>query len=214
MKDDTKAAAAFKIIKTHPDFPRAQVELMDAVGKVNEATPSEKLPQMPSPERLEYAIKILNAQAAAYIKLVSDMRFQEAFDAVLLRVYVPLAWDTYSGIARGILAMDGNKEFKVIADRLMYWRRESFQRLAAAPIAEVVPTVAKKLRELREPKPELLEKAETVNRKLAAEALGMSERTFDRHVADGKFTPLGAGSRKRFSTKALLRFLRKRSNEL
>jgi hypothetical protein len=217
MKADPQAAsAAFKVLKSHPDFARAQVELMDGVGMVNEATPADKLPRMPSPERLEYAIKILNAQAGAYLKLVSDMRFQEAFEVVLLGIYIPQAWDTYSGLARGIVALDGNKEFKVLADQLMYWRRESFRRIASDPIGEasgIVPTVPKKLRQSREPKPELLVNAETVNRKLAAEALGMSERTFDRHVADGKLTPFGAGSRKRFNSKELLRFLRKKSDE-
>jgi hypothetical protein len=85
-------AAAFKVLRSHPNFPRAQVELMDGVGMVNEATPADKLPRMPSPGRLEYAIKILNAQAAAYLKLVSDMRFQEAFEVVLLGFYIPQAW--------------------------------------------------------------------------------------------------------------------------
>jgi hypothetical protein len=68
-------------------------------------------------------------------------------------------------------------------------------------------------RTFRDPKPELLENAETVNRKLAAQALGMSERSFDRHVAAGKITPLGAGTRKRFNTKELLRFLRRKASD-
>jgi hypothetical protein len=56
-------AAAFTVLRSHPDFPRAQVELMDGVGAVNAATPLNELPKMPSPERLEYARKILDAQA-------------------------------------------------------------------------------------------------------------------------------------------------------
>jgi|HubBroStandDraft_6_1064221.scaffolds.fasta_scaffold210790_2 hypothetical protein len=72
------------------------------------------------------------------------------------------------------------------------------------------PTPAKTKRQIREPKPELLSKSELVNRKIAAEALGMSERTFDRHVKDRTITPIGAGAHKRFKAKELLRFLRQK----
>jgi hypothetical protein len=61
----------------------------------------------------------------------------------------------------------------------------------------------------RDPNPDLLKTAETLNRKKAAIALGISERTLDRWIADGKVMPLGAGTRKRFKSKDLLKLLNK-----
>jgi hypothetical protein len=149
------------------------------------------------------------------LKLVADMQFQEAYDTVLFRFYLAAAWETYAGLARGVMPITGNKELATPTQRAIHWRRESFQRLANTVPTKVHPstgTAGKKTRQTREPKPELLGNAETVNRKLAAEALGMSERTFDRHVADRKLTPLGAGARKRFNVKELRRFLSQHSD--
>lgn len=67
-------------------------------------------------------------------------------------------------------------------------------------------------RHFREPNLELLKNTEaTLNRKNAAEALGTTERTLDRWVADNKLTPVGPESRKRFKTKDLLRFLNRKN---
>jgi hypothetical protein len=64
-----------------------------------------------------------------------------------------------------------------------------------------------KPREYREPNSDLLKSAVSLNRKQAAQAIGVSERTLDRLIGDGRLTPIGGGSRKRFKTKELLQFL-------
>ncbi|HLN01085.1 MAG TPA: helix-turn-helix domain-containing protein [Bryobacteraceae bacterium] len=67
-------------------------------------------------------------------------------------------------------------------------------------------------RALPEPKPELLGNPDaTLSRLRAAEALGITPRTLDRWIADGKLTPVGIGARKRFKTKDLKRVLDQRT---
>jgi hypothetical protein len=69
-------------------------------------------------------------------------------------------------------------------------------------------------RTFREPNTALLKNQDaTLNRKSAAEALGISERTLDRWVDAEKLTPIGLGSRKRFKTKELLRALNQNNRD-
>jgi excisionase family DNA binding protein len=68
-------------------------------------------------------------------------------------------------------------------------------------------------RRIREPNPQLLDKGETLNRKQAAEALGVTERTLDRWVGDLKLTPIGGGGHRRFKTKDLRKFLNQKSQD-
>lgn len=78
--------------------------------------------------------------------------------------------------------------------------------LMAAALAPTEST-SRKTRRIIEPNLQLLDRGDTLNRKQAAEALGVSERTLDRRVADKALTPVGAVGRKRFKTKDLRRFL-------
>jgi hypothetical protein len=74
------------------------------------------------------------------------------------------------------------------------------------------PAPRKRTRHFREPNLELLKNQEgTLNRKNAAEALGVTERTLDRWVADKQIIPVGPGFRKRFKNKDLLRFFNKQN---
>jgi hypothetical protein len=81
----------------------------------------------------------------------------------------------------------------------------------ARPIEASTPTPGRKTRNFREPNLELLKNQEgTLNRKNAAQALGVSERTLDRLVADKKLIPVGPGFTKRFKNKDLLKCFNKR----
>jgi transposase InsO family protein len=66
-------------------------------------------------------------------------------------------------------------------------------------------------RRLLEPRPDLLTNPDaTLSRFRAADALGITPRTLDRWVTDGKLTRVGAGLRKRFKVKELKRVLDQR----
>jgi hypothetical protein len=58
-----------------------------------------------------------------------------------------------------------------------------------------------------EPKPELLANLDLVGKQKAALSLGITTRTIDRWIKDGKLNPIGVGSRKKFRTKDLLKLL-------
>jgi excisionase family DNA binding protein len=66
----------------------------------------------------------------------------------------------------------------------------------------------RKARHYGEPNPEILKGKDTVNRKQAAEAMGVTERTIDRWIKDTQLTPTRIGARIRLKTKELLRLLR------
>jgi len=109
---------------------------------------------------------------------------------------------------------------KVAADllgRLHHWkskameRARQFQQPEAAKQAEPSNVRPKQTRHSREPNLELLKKAETLSRNLAAEALGVTVRTIDRWMADGKLDSVGAGSRTRLKTKDLARIFNQKS---
>jgi hypothetical protein len=73
------------------------------------------------------------------------------------------------------------------------------------PIAGEQPSVERKR---REPRPELLANPEaTLSRLKASEALGITPRTLDRWIKDGKLTTTGLGAQKRLRTKDLKRLL-------
>ncbi len=71
----------------------------------------------------------------------------------------------------------------------------------------------KRVRQYREPKPELLRNLETVNKAQAAAALGVSPRQVDRYVRDKALNPVGGFGRRRFKTKDLLSFITKKDRD-
>jgi hypothetical protein len=81
-------------------------------------------------------------------------------------------------------------------------------QLEPPPVNQTKPV--RRAKQIRVPKPELLAHTETVNRKVAADALGVTVRTIDRHIGDGKLVPVGAIGRKRLKTKDLLNILNRK----
>jgi hypothetical protein len=84
------------------------------------------------------------------------------------------------------------------------------------PPATDLPVLAanqspQKTRHLKEPNAALLQDPDaSLNRLKACEALGITSRTLDRWVADGKLTPIGLGARKRFRVKEVKRLLQQK----
>jgi len=83
---------------------------------------------LPSPERLEYLMKVLDVRGAAYVKLVSDVITQEAF-ATILKEFALRAWEEeYIGIV-GIEPLPGNVQFQAFQTVALHWEKESYKRL-------------------------------------------------------------------------------------
>ncbi len=118
---------ALEILKPHRDFPRIQLQIMEGTEEVA-ASAKDRLPkpELPSDDRLRYAIQLLDLRAANYVQLVSDLKSQEAFTKLLLSLR-RAAWEEYRGIAE-IEPIVGNKELEQIDKRVLHWRKESYKR--------------------------------------------------------------------------------------
>lgn len=83
---------------------------------------------------------------------------------------------------------------------------------APAPELKSVAEILRRApRTFREPRAELLKNPDArLNRKVSAEALGISERQFDRLVADKRIISVGSGRKKLFKTKDLSKLLNAR----
>lgn len=86
--------------------------------------------------------------------------------------------------------------------RSYHWIAEAFAKINSSPQAAIATPGTEAIAS----HPELLA-GPTVNRKLAAKALGVSERTLDRWVESGKITPIKVGGRIRFDSEELKRIL-------
>jgi hypothetical protein len=109
---------------------------------------------------------------------------------------------------------DKAKEMMARAGEVLEGSNAPTQKDQVLAIPHAAPLPKKRPRRFREPNLELLKNQEaTLNRKNAAESLGVTERTLDRWIIDKELVPVGPGSRKRFRTKDLIRLLNRRNRD-
>lgn len=197
-----RIASAFEKFKTHPRYSAVQVQLHENSLKLGKKFPSP-LSRL-SADSLECAKVMMHIHAEAYLTMVDDMAFQEAYIGVL-DSFAKQAWEQFSGMPLEFATAD---DFRYFRQAIAHWKAEGYRRLSAAEAPAVTaPPAPARAREPREPNPALLENRDTVNHKIAALALGISGRTLDRWIADGKLTATGPSTRKRFKSKDLLKIL-------
>lgn len=125
------ADAGATALEKHTDFPRLHLQAMEAQEALLKTEgPQLPSPPLPSPERLDIAIRILDIWASAYVQLVVDLADQKSFMA-FLRGLERHAWETYRGMAH-IEPLPGNKERETISARCIHWQKESYRRLIPA----------------------------------------------------------------------------------
>jgi hypothetical protein len=126
--------SAFNTIKQHPRYPSAQLRLIEGLEEIeNTAMPGLPKLGLPSPERLDYAIREADIIASSYLELVTDRAFQEAY-IVLLEALERSAWIRYRGIAE-IEPFGVGPALREIKQRLSHWYKESLRRLIAGVAA-------------------------------------------------------------------------------
>ena len=201
------------LAKSHPLLPSVLVEIHDRLAQGVFVEQFAKYPPG-SPERLTITLQTLDIRAGAFLKLVDTMEYQELF-IVLLKELVQTAWLEFAAFPIERANMDSpdmRRYLRTITDRTAHWEAEGFRRLVPS---EAVATVAvpKRIAKRQEPNPAVLENRETVSHKQAALALGISERTLDRWIADGRLIPIGPITRKRFKCKDLLKILSQKHSD-
>jgi len=197
---------ATDLFEKQPGYAKAELEFLQRGAALNERVDFQ-VKVVGSPERMEHALAWLDLWAETHLDLVSDMELQKAFQTLVWN-NLQYNWQQFTGrmydeFPPQVYPGPGDR-FK---ERANYWITEGYKRVVeAAPHpapAQSVPTS----RVFGEPQPELLKNQEYVNRKKAAAALGITTRTLDRWTADRKLIPRGAGSRKTFRVKDLLRLI-------
>lgn len=78
------SAKAFSVLRSNQNYPAAQLEALDGSAEIKASIGATlPKPEIPSKERLSYAIKIYDAWARAYLAMVSNIVEQEAYYFVL-----------------------------------------------------------------------------------------------------------------------------------
>ena len=206
---------AIEILKRSPSFPAAQIQILNGTKQLMDSLTGDAK-TCGTAARLETVLRLLGIRAAAYLKLVENMESQEAFMATV-NEFGSKAWEEYTGYPPEVLQPSaGDKQFHAIQQSVGDWIGKGYKVLIphamSPPVALPGPTLPlKKPRHFREPNLELLKNQEaTLNRKNSAQAIGVSERTLDRLVADKILIPIGPGFTKRFKNKDLLKYFNKR----
>lgn len=126
---------AIEVLKQQPGFPSAQIQIHDrSVEWNNNLSPEES--RWGTTERIKVVLQILDIRAEAYLALVSDMKTQEAFMAVL-EEFGNNAWESYIGFPL-LMAPPGpgDTQFLDIRRSVGRWINEGYKRLATAPYDE------------------------------------------------------------------------------
>jgi hypothetical protein len=118
---------ANEIFKTRPGYHSGFSNLMK---RTDELIAASHLPQpaLPSDERIEFALKLLDLRMKFFFNLVTDIQTQETFVAVS-GAFERQAWEDYRGIA-SIEPLHGNPVLAKIRTRLRHWIRKSHEKLA------------------------------------------------------------------------------------
>ena len=134
---DRDAQFALNELKRHPDYPAIQLRALEESESLFKSVGSQlPNPALPSPERLDCAIKSMDIWAGAYTGLIANLPDQEKYLKVLggLRLH---AWRLYIGMT-GIEPLPYNQAWVAIRDRSAHWQKESLRKLVPpqAPLSD------------------------------------------------------------------------------
>jgi len=200
-----KVLALFEV---QAGYPGVQTEIHDGLAGLPKRLPADNA------ERLRILLACFDVHAKAFLRLISDIQLQNGFMA-LLDAWAGLTWLQYAGYA--IDLRSPHPDVEALRSRAEHWKNEGYIRLATSETqikkssASLPTKTSSSKRTFREPRPELLDGKESLNRKQTAVALGVTERTLDRWIAEGKLTPVGDMARKRCSTREIRKILSQRS---
>jgi len=129
-----RTVSAIQVVKSNPRFPSAEVQIHDRVTELTQRTPPERIPEG-TPERLTFAVSLLDIRAEAYVELVTDMSSQDAF-VVLMIEFKLRSGEAYSGFPRALLV----ESLPELEQRFNHWVTEGYRRLASLQEAPHTPT--------------------------------------------------------------------------
>ncbi len=119
---------AIGILKVHPDFPSAQVKILTCAEEVTSNLSAQGRAFF-TDARMDYAVRLLDIRAEAYLSLITDLRSQEAYMTILDEFWRG-AWREYTGFPIDILEpANGNANLETIFQRARYWTIESYKVL-------------------------------------------------------------------------------------
>jgi hypothetical protein len=117
--------AARKKFKTHPLYASVRVELHEKSLKIGENFPPPVARL--SKEGFECAAALFHIHAEAYLAMVDDMAFQDAY-VVFLESFARKAWEQFSGIPLEQLATP--EDFSFFQQAVAHWTAEGYRRIS------------------------------------------------------------------------------------
>jgi hypothetical protein len=128
---DNHLEDAIRLLESHPDFARVQVQMRDRLEEADRNAAAETR-AYGSRARLEHVLLRFDIRAGAFLELVSDIHMQNANISVLQN-FVCRAWEEYTGAAPDVMRPASDQaegDFCSIHTRMAGWVKAGYQRHA------------------------------------------------------------------------------------
>jgi len=122
---------AIRLLESHPDFARVQVQMRDRLEEADRNAAAETR-AYGSRARLEHVLLRFDIRAGAFPELVADIDMQNAYMDVLPNL-VCMAWEEFTGAPPDVMrpvSDQAEKDFCSIHTRMAVWVKAGYQRLA------------------------------------------------------------------------------------
>jgi len=120
--------AAMEHFETHPDFPAAQVAVLEGIETLKQ-TAGDQSKAYETAGHLKFVLELLDTRARGYLALVGDMASQKAY-MKLVAVFGRKAVEEYFGLSSSVVWFSGETDAeRIIADRVRHWTKEGYKRL-------------------------------------------------------------------------------------
>jgi DNA-binding XRE family transcriptional regulator len=174
-----RTQSAIARLKTNPGFARSQVQLMDRFEKVKTAHEAQ-LSTRATTERMEYALRVFDIQAEAYLMLVSDMKSQDDF-ITLLGEFGFRAWEEYTEFPITVMPPIPPDRFRPIRERVRHWTTKGFRRLESLRSSDTEADHGNKSRQGIGGQIKVLREECRMTIEQLAEEVGITSRSVERH---------------------------------
>jgi len=122
---------AIRLLESHPDFARVQVQMRDRLEGADRNAAAETR-AYGSRARLEHVLLRFDIRAGAFLELVSDIDMQNAYMDFLPN-FVCVAWEEHTGAPPDVMRPASDQaegDFCSIHTRMAVWVKAGYQRLA------------------------------------------------------------------------------------
>lgn len=129
---------AIEVFKEHPKHANIYGRVIDGIDAINDGLDIATVP-LNSPERLDWILRVLDAQIEPALEYIADRHYHDAFE-MLIWGLARRAWQDFA-YYEGIEPTSDNQYMYRINMRVRYWQRQGLRRLEELQ-AQVPSTVS------------------------------------------------------------------------